>query len=329
MPRPKEASLLKITRLPAIDGRTFICGDIHGSYSCVTQALEGLSFDKNKDRLICAGDLVDRGPANEACLDLLDKPWFFCCKGNHEQLMEDYFVGGYLGQWWGRNGGHWGQKYRDEDTDMARFVKKQLKLINELPYLITVEKKSGGVFHVLHAELPPFAPVDKSHRVDCQDGVITDEVLADPAAFTKAATVQTQDGDMITWGRYIFAALYKQNLDDRAVKKFARAAYLYKLGEVFNSKLSHIYSGHTIMTRPVTFIGQTNLDTMAYGSYPYKSAYNDGSPELWCGLTVTEPETGKFWLVNDREFKQVEPVVIQPYVPPANHSSIDLVEEHD
>src|SRR5277367_4120167 len=237
MPRPKVVPTLKIQRLPPnTGGRDFVCGDIHGSYSCVMAALKGLNFDKTKDRFICAGDLVDRGPSNEACLDLLNQPWFYSAKGNHEQLMEDFFVGGYLGQWWGRNGGYWGEKYVKEQSTMADFVRRAVKTINELPYLITVEKKDGGLFHVLHAELPPFAEVDNTHRVDCQDGVITDEVMADPEAFTKLATVQSQDGDMITWGRYIFYSLYKQQLDERNLRKFSVMAKQHKLGDVFNAK---------------------------------------------------------------------------------------------
>src|SRR5271167_1597552 len=301
MPRPKVVPTLKIQRLPPnLIGRDLVCGDIHGSYSCVTAALKGLNFDKTKDRFICAGDLVDRGPSNEACLDLIYQPWFYSCMGNHEQLMIEFFNGGYYGQWWQPNGGGWGTKYAKEQTTMADFVRKAVKTITNLPYLITVEKKSGGLFHVLHAELPPFA-----------SEVITDELMANPDTFTKIATVQTQDGDVITWGRYIYYSLYKQLLDEVHLRKFKRAAELQKLGAVFNPGLSHIYSGHTIMRAPVTFMGQTNLDTMAYGSYRYPSKYNDGSPELWCGLTITEPETGKFWLVNDAEFKETQPVVIQ------------------
>jgi hypothetical protein len=63
--------------------------------------------------------------------------------------------------------------------------------------------------------------------------------------------------------------------------------------------------------RPVQFYGQTNLDTCAYGSYSYQTSHGEEKPDEWCGLTVTEPATGKFWFVNDREFKEVQPVVFQ------------------
>jgi serine/threonine protein phosphatase 1 len=309
---------MKILRLPQNkEGRDFVCGDIHGSYSCVTKALEGLKFDKSIDRLICAGDLVDRGPSNEACLDLLYQTWFFCCKGNHEQLMEEYFAQQHYGQWWAPNGGNWGTKYLTEISPMAHFVRTTVKNINELPYLITVEKKDGGIFHVLHAELPPFWKEK-----------ITDETLADSEKFAALATQTTQDGDVITWGRYIFYSLYKASLDERAIRKYTKQAEMHKFASVFNDELSHIYSGHTIMRRPVRFVGQTNLDTCAYGSYYHPTTYNDGTPDDWCGLTITEPATDKFWLVNDRAFKEVQPVIIEP-LSPKKRTSIELSEEHD
>jgi hypothetical protein len=53
----------------------------------------------------------------------------------------------------------------------------------------------------------------------------------------------------------------------------------------------------------VQYYGQTNLDTGAYKSY-------EGSTS-WSGLTITEPLTKRFWLSNDREFKEVQPIVFK------------------
>ena len=77
----------------------------------------------------------------------------------------------------------------------------------------------------------------------------------------------------------------------------------------FNPELSHIYSGHTPVRTPIQFYGQTDLDTMAYDSYPVQTAYGPTTPPAWCGLTVTEPRTGKFWFINDREFKETQPLI--------------------
>lgn len=285
---------------PNLRGRDFVCGDIHGSMSCVEQFLLGIDFDSNHDRLFCAGDLVDRGPRNEECLDLLYEPWFHMCKGNHELLMEQYFTGHPQGLWWGPNGGSWGLHYESEMSDMGLYVRGVVEdIISKLPHLMTVEKKDGGVFHVLHAELAATRP-------------ITDETLSSEDTLKEFSEVQTMDGSFINWGRWIFAPLYNKHLDEHALAKFRRRAQLEKAGVMFNDKLSHIYSGHTCVRQPVTFRGQTNLDTQAYKSYRgVPNHRGEIEYEEYCGLSVAEPATGKFWFVNDRVFKEVEPIIIE------------------
>lgn len=289
-----------IKRLPANkEGRDFVCGDIHGSYSCVERFLREISFDRSKDRLICAGDLIDRGPENEKCLDLLYEPWFHMVKGNHEDLMERFFDGDYIGlAYWGRNGGHWGVGYLQELSDVAMQVRDCVTdKIKQLPLLITVEKATGGLFHVLHAEIWDHEP-------------ITDEDMANEEKFRYLATRKTANGDTVMWGRAMFIRLCRNELNDNFIAKFKRWVSLEKLNCIFNTELSHIYSGHTPLRRPVQFYGQTNLDTMAYGSYSYQTTRGEEQPDAWCGLTVAEPATGKFWFVNDRTFSEIKPLVI-------------------
>jgi serine/threonine protein phosphatase 1 len=292
-----------IKRLPPnLLGRDFVCGDIHGSYSCVEKFLKEIHFHP-EDRFICVGDLVDRGPDSVKALDLLFMPWFYMVRGNHELMMMDFFNQDPMGMWFLRNGGMWALEYLREQSDVGMHVRDAATKLKELPYLLTVEKKDGGVFHVIHAELfcAPHWP----------EGVVTDEILADEEALKQFSEIQTNDGDMISWGRHIFMRFYKQVFDERNIGKLKRGAALDKLNRMFNPNLSHIYSGHTIVKRPVQFYGQTNLDTCAYGSYSYQTSHGEEKPDEWCGLTVAEPATGKFWFVNDREFKEVQPVVFQ------------------
>ena len=277
---------------PNLIGRDFVCGDIHGCYAFAEKFLTSISFDKKKDRLICAGDLIDRGPENEKCLEYLYEPWFHAVKGNHEQLMQDFFEDDPSGIWWLNNGGSWGVNYKHESSDLAMFVKDTVKeKISVLPYMITVEKPSGGIFHVIHAE---FFPSDS----------ITDEVLASDD-FLNYAFLKTEDGYTICWGRFIFWRLYKVSLTDNFINGFKTQIKLHWLNRMFNPGISHIYSGHTPVQTPIQFYGQTNLDTMAYGRYQL----DERKP--WQGLTFTEPHTGKFWFVNDVEFKEVTPLIFQ------------------
>jgi len=69
-------------------GKDYIVGDLHGNYYLLLEALKKINFDPDKDRLFSVGDLVDRGPNVYECLKLLDEPWFFAVKGNHENMFQ-------------------------------------------------------------------------------------------------------------------------------------------------------------------------------------------------------------------------------------------------
>ncbi len=300
-----------LLNLPAIEGRTFVCGDIHGSFSCVERFLKEIGFNKEKDRFICAGDMVDRGPENEKVLTFLFEPWFYACLGNHEDMMIHYFHTGLngMGGVWARNGGAWGTKYGQwaqyfesgiPDESLKKFVNERaLPKLMELPLVITVQKTDGTKYHVLHAELPHW-------------GTYSDEDLSTEDKVKDIAGEMRDDGvPTIIWGRNLFYPMYRSHIDDRMIRKWLKQAEMQKT-EKFFKNLSPIYSGHTIVKRPIQFYGQTNLDTMAYGSYGSPGGYGYAAepPPDWAGLTVTEPETGKFWLVNDRVFKEVQPIRI-------------------
>lgn len=70
------------------EGKDYIVGDLHGNYYLLEEALKKINFNKEKDRLFSVGDLVDRGPNVYECLKLLDEPWFFAVKGNHENMFQ-------------------------------------------------------------------------------------------------------------------------------------------------------------------------------------------------------------------------------------------------
>lgn len=61
--------------------RTFVIGDLHGCYDETMDLLSKCGATEN-DRIIFAGDLVDRGPDNDKCVDLAMK--HEAVLGNHE-----------------------------------------------------------------------------------------------------------------------------------------------------------------------------------------------------------------------------------------------------
>lgn len=267
-------------------GRDFVIGDLHGALSCLERALAGVNFDPVADRLISVGDLIDRGPENEACLQLLNEPWFHSVLGNHELMMAQFYHGGPYGPYWVRNGGRWGLEHSAEDDEVLHLAER----CTQLPLLLTVSMVDGRKFHVLHAEL--FSPTP-----------LTDEDLAGSERLRASALAQASDGAHIIWGRFIFNELYRVELDEHLAQKWERGARINKRGALFGPNLSHIYSGHTIVTRPTRFCGQTNLDTGAFLAYEARGP-------AWAGLTITEPLTDRFWRASPTSFAEVTPLTL-------------------
>lgn len=287
---------------PNLKGRDFVVGDLHGAYERLTQLLQHAQFDSSIDRLILVGDLVDRGPDSEKCMALLDEPWVFCVRGNHEQLMLDEFYGGMLQDWWIPNGGSWGLPYlktykygTPEEKEEPGFVEfmRLLEKVKELPVVLSIEQAGGGYFHVIHAEIP------YRNMTMGVPSTLTDADLMDENTVKQLMKLQTGDGDFLTWGRYTFGAFIRKVVanEKKALRILASKEYF------FGPELGHIYSGHSIMHRPLVIGGQTNLDTCGYGSLALH-------PRPYEALTMVEHATRTFYQANRDGVKVVEPVVL-------------------
>lgn len=64
---------------------TYICSDLHGNYNVWYEIKK---FLKKDDKLICLGDVIDRGPAGYSILvEMLGDPRVELFMGNHEDMM--------------------------------------------------------------------------------------------------------------------------------------------------------------------------------------------------------------------------------------------------
>lgn len=305
-----------IQKLPKIAGRTFVCGDIHGAFERVQQFLDHVNFDKSSDRLISVGDMVDRGPENEKCLALLEEPWFFAVKGNHEDLMLNFYNQRPGGEWWVPNGGAWGMAhiaqvgYGGDVMIINQQLAKHVMLASKLPLMITVEQNDGSFFHVIHAEFGGSAK-----------NKVTNEHLHDEQKFLELAGGQTYDGGTnILWKRSVFYPFFNTILDEETKDDIAYGQKVGRFKTIFEDDLDIIYSGHTIVQKPLKFHRQINLDTCAFGSFPIVPKGKDIAtcdpaflvmPPAWTGLTVTEPATGQYWVarhdgVHPQELFEIE-----------------------
>ncbi len=158
-------------------GRDFLLGDLHGMYDALVAALAARAFDPARDRVISVGDLVDRGPDSERCLALLEEPWFFAVRGNHEEMMIAALLEGRGRAPWYLNGGAW-----IDDTDEAAVAARLSALLERLPLALTLALPDGGRAGVCHAEYPR------------RDWAQVEEAIADPG-----------DRFRMLWGREILS----------------------------------------------------------------------------------------------------------------------------
>lgn len=70
----------------------FAVGDVHGEITLLDELLE--NWDKEQERLLFVGDLIDRGENPAAVLRrvkaLADQTGAIVLKGNHEQMLLDF-----------------------------------------------------------------------------------------------------------------------------------------------------------------------------------------------------------------------------------------------
>ncbi|RMF17771.1 MAG: hypothetical protein D6757_00760, partial [Alphaproteobacteria bacterium] len=149
--RPESVSSLHRI-LPANEaGRDFLLGDLHGEVGMLEDALAQVAFDPALDRVISVGDLVDRGPASGAALALVDRPWFFAVRGNHEEMMRVALAAGPQSDaWrlWQANGGRWIADVASEEWPALAATAAAL------PIAITLERPDGLPVGIVHAEYP-------------------------------------------------------------------------------------------------------------------------------------------------------------------------------
>jgi serine/threonine protein phosphatase 1 len=131
-------------------GRDFVVGDIHGHVSKLMQQLETLDFNTTNDRLICVGDLIDRGPTSDKALALLDELWFFSVLGNHELLMVNAlkYQNSKYKMMWLQQGGEWIAS--SDPQHWPQWFEK----IEQLPLAIEIEGKNNLSYGIVHADFP-------------------------------------------------------------------------------------------------------------------------------------------------------------------------------
>ena len=145
----------RCVRLPGnVRGRDFVVGDLHGHRALLERQLDRLGFDASSDRVLCVGDLIDRGPDSVGTLSLLDEPWFHAVLGNHELMLLNYLrrydSAVHSRKAFAAGGGGWIVRALKRDR---RSMHRLADAVAALPLVIHVE---GDLpFNVMHSDLHP------------------------------------------------------------------------------------------------------------------------------------------------------------------------------
>lgn len=139
-----------------VEGRDFICGDVHGQWTQLQQALNRVAFRTQHDRLFVLGDLVDRGEQSREVFTLIEEPWFFSIRGNHEQLMFDALekqLPQDVDMWTEQGGNKW-----VSSTEKLLREESFMQLVNQqrevMPWAIELALADGRKIGLVHAEVP-------------------------------------------------------------------------------------------------------------------------------------------------------------------------------
>ena len=130
--------------------RTIIVGDIHGCIDEFEELIRVIKYDKNFDRLILLGDLIDRGPDSLAVVQKARKMGLECVMGNHEYKFL---------KWW-KSSGSQADVYDKKDF-YTQFTDEDVNYIFRMPTYIKIDNTV-----IFHAGVKPGIPISKQSKDD-------------------------------------------------------------------------------------------------------------------------------------------------------------------
>ena len=151
--------VLDITSKAVDADRTFIIGDLHGCLRELVTLLNKVNFDYERDLLISAGDLVDRGPHSADvmmfCMHTLKN--FYMVLGNHDDRFLRYLKGNKV------KITHGLQTTIDSFATWPIGVRDEVKdYLTKQPYILKVAND-----YIVHAGINPTHPMVRQFKQDC------------------------------------------------------------------------------------------------------------------------------------------------------------------
>lgn len=213
----------------------YFCGDIHGRFDLLEQALHTRQFDPSSDLLVLVGDLIDRGDYCPQVVDFvlegLERKYIAMVTGNHDH----YPVGDY--NYWMQNDGDWFDRLKAFNRDEANTVLTKLHHLAAEPLaleLITSDLRIG----VVHGDVPE----------NCWQrlrNLANDTELSNQTEKNAAGEPR--------WQRCL--------LSGRGILK---AKQLNDLARLRVSNIDYVVSGHVVVRTPEYISNRVYIDTGAY-----------------------------------------------------------------
>lgn len=132
--------------------RTIFIGDIHGCLEEFDELLKVLSYNKDTDRLILLGDLIDRGPDSVGVVARAREMDLECVKGNHDYKFE---------KWWKSVGSR--SDVYGKHPHYTEFSDADVNYIARMSPYIKLEKENTIV---VHAGMRAGIPLEKQTKDD-------------------------------------------------------------------------------------------------------------------------------------------------------------------
>lgn len=130
--------------------RTIIVGDIHGCIDEFNELMNAISYNKETDRLILLGDLIDRGPDSVAVVKRARELNLECVMGNHEHKFLK----------WYKSAGSNVDVY-DRKPYYTQFSDEDINFIHHMSYYIKLPQ-----YVVVHAGLRAGVPLINQSKDD-------------------------------------------------------------------------------------------------------------------------------------------------------------------
>jgi hypothetical protein len=157
----------------ALQGRLIVVGDIHGMRSDLERLLAKLDFDSTRDHLVCAGDMINKGPDSVGVLKLLMQLGASAVRGNHEDRVLQAWNKMHAKPASTTHNSPSEREYADSDGEAGGVIEargrkhkdkalakqvtnEQVKWLKDLPLILKVGNIKGiGSLVVVHAGLMP------------------------------------------------------------------------------------------------------------------------------------------------------------------------------